>query len=55
MSPQERFDMPIDELLAVEGVAPPGGGGGFRASALRFRGKILAMLVRCSLVVKLPR
>ena len=40
--------------MGADGVTPPQGGGGFGRSALRYRGKIFAMLVRGSLVVKLP-
>ena len=49
-----RFEDLIDELLGTEGVTPPRGGSGFGRSALRFQGKIFAMLVRGRLVVKLP-
>ena len=35
-------------------MTPPSGGGGFGRSALRFHGKMFAMLVRGHLVVKLP-
>ena len=55
MSPDERFDALVDELLATDGVAPPGPGRGFGSSALRFQNKIFAMLVRGRLVVKLPK
>jgi hypothetical protein len=49
---EARFDDLVSELLGVEGVTPPGSG---RArSALRFNGKIFAMLRRGRLVVKLP-
>ena len=40
--------------VGTAGVTPPRGGGGFGRSALRFQGKIFAMLVRGRLVVKLP-
>jgi TfoX/Sxy family transcriptional regulator of competence genes len=50
----DRFEDLVDELVGVDGVTPPRGGGGFGRSALRYRGKIFAMLVRGELVVKLP-
>src|SRR5262249_27283914 len=50
----ERYEDLVDELVGVAGVTPPRGGGGFGRSALRFQGKIFAMLVRGRLVVKLP-
>jgi hypothetical protein len=49
-----RFEETVFALLDVPGVTPPQGGGGFGRSALRFNGKIFAMLVRGRLVVKLP-
>jgi hypothetical protein len=49
-----RFDEVVFGLLGIEGVTPPGTGSGFGRSALRFNGKIFAMLVRGRLVVKLP-
>jgi hypothetical protein len=52
--PIERYEDLVDELLGAGGVTPPRGGGGFGRSALRFQGKIFAMLVRGRLVVKLP-
>src|SRR2546427_5711948 len=55
MTPEDRFEDLVDELLATAGVTPPGPGGGFGSSALRFQNKIFAMLVRGRLVVKLPR
>ena len=51
---QERFEDLVDELIGADGVTPPRGGSGFGRSALRFQGKIFAMLVRGRLVVKLP-
>ena len=51
--PEERYADLVDELLGIDGVTPPGGGG-FGRTALRFRGKIFAMLVRGRLVLKLP-
>jgi hypothetical protein len=54
LSPQDRYADLIDELMSVEGVTPPRGGAGFGRSALKFRNRIFAMLVRGRLVVKLP-
>jgi hypothetical protein len=51
---QARYADLIDELTAVDGVEPPGGGRGFGRTALRFHNRIFAMLVRGRLVVKLP-
>ena|SRR5438034_11093824 len=50
----ERYEDLVDELVGAAGVTPPRGGSGFGRSALRFQGKIFAMLVRGRLVVKLP-
>jgi hypothetical protein len=55
MTPEDRFEDLVGELVAVPGVTPPGVGSGFGASALRFRNKIFAMLVDGRLVVKLPK
>jgi hypothetical protein len=52
--PDERFEDLVDELVGTAGVTPPRGGSGFGRSALRFQGRIFAMLVRGRLVVKLP-
>ncbi len=52
--PDERYEDLVDELVGTAGVTPPRGGGGFGRSALRYRGKIFAMLVRGRLVLKLP-
>jgi hypothetical protein len=49
-----RFEDLVTEFNDVDGVTPPRGGAGFGRSALRYRGKIFAMLVRGALVVKLP-
>jgi hypothetical protein len=49
-----RFADLVDELAGIDGVTPPEGGRGFGRSALRFRRKIFAMLVRGRLVLKLP-
>ncbi|MGW4483161.1 hypothetical protein ACWEOE_04920 [Amycolatopsis sp. NPDC004368] len=55
MSPEERFEDLIDELLGEPGVEPPRPGRGFGSSALRVGNRIFAMLVRGCLVVKLPK
>jgi hypothetical protein len=55
MTPEERFDDLVSELLGTDGVTPPGSGGGFGSSAIRVQNKIFAMLVRGRLVVKLPK
>jgi hypothetical protein len=49
-----RYADLVAELAAEPGVTPPEGGSGFGRSALKFRGRIFAMLVRDTLVVKLP-
>lgn len=54
LSPEDRFADLVDEFLGIDGVTPPSGGSGFGRSALRFRKKIFAMLVRGRLVLKLP-
>jgi hypothetical protein len=51
---EERFADLVDELVGLPGVTPPRGGGGFGRNALRRDNKIFAMLVRGSLVLKLP-
>ena len=52
--PEDRFADVVDGLVGSPGVTPPRGGSGFGRSALRWEGKIFAMLVRGRLVVKLP-
>ena len=54
MTADECFADLVDELVGLPGVTPPRGGGGFGRNALRWDKKIFAMLVRGSLVVKLP-
>jgi hypothetical protein len=49
-----RYEDLVDQLMGVPGVTPPRGGSGFGRSALRYQGRIFAMLVRGQLVVKLP-
>jgi hypothetical protein len=55
MTPEQRYEDLIDEFAGEDGVLPPQGGSGFGRSALRYRRKIFATLVRGELVVKLPR
>jgi hypothetical protein len=57
MTPEERFEELVAEYAGVPDIVPPGGGGGsgFGSTALRYRRKIFAMLVRGQLVVKLPK
>ena len=55
MTVEERFERLVDELVGIEGVRPPSPGRGFGSSALKYRGKIFAMLVRGHLVVKLAK
>jgi hypothetical protein len=52
--PEDRFENVVDGLVGSPGVTPPRGGSGFGRSALRWEGRIFAMLVRGRLVVKLP-
>jgi hypothetical protein len=51
---RERYLDLVDDLVSIDGVMPPGGGSGFGRGALRYHGKIFAMFVRGSLVLKLP-
>ncbi len=51
--PARYLDL-VDDLMGIEGVTPPPGGSGFGRGSLKYHGKIFAMLVRGSLVVKLP-
>ena len=55
MTPEDRFDALVTELLPVDGVSRPAGGRRFGAQALRRYGRIVAMLSDGCLVVKLPR
>jgi TfoX/Sxy family transcriptional regulator of competence genes len=55
MAVEERFERLVDEFVEIDGVSPPSAGRGFGSSALKYRGKIFAMLVRGRLVVKLPK
>ena len=49
-----RYEDLAGELTGVPGVTPPLGGSGFGRGALRWQGRIFAMVVRGRLVVKLP-
>jgi hypothetical protein len=51
---RDHYEDVVDALRGIDGVAPPRGGSGFGRGALRYQGKIFAMLVRGHLVVKLP-
>jgi hypothetical protein len=55
MSVEERFERLVDEFVGIDGVSPPVPGRGFGSSALKFHGRIFAMLVRGHLVVKLSQ
>ena len=55
MAPEDRFDELVGELLTVDGVSPPAGGRRFGSQALRYDGRIIAMLAHGRLTVKLPR
>jgi hypothetical protein len=55
MTPADRFDDLVGELVHLEDVSPPAGGRRFGAQALRRHGRIFAMLSHDCLVVKLPR
>jgi hypothetical protein len=51
--PRARYTDLVHELASESGVTIPQGGSGFGRSALRYQGKIFAMLVRGQLVLKL--
>jgi hypothetical protein len=51
---RQRYLALVDDLMGIDGVAPPPGGSGFGRGSLRYGGKIFAMLVRGRFVVKLP-
>jgi hypothetical protein len=55
MTPEDRFEELVGELIRIPGVSPPAGGRRFGSHALRRQGRIFAMLVRGCLVVKLPK
>ncbi|MEP6481038.1 MAG: hypothetical protein ABJA94_03425 [Rhodoglobus sp.] len=53
MTIDERFDEVVERMIEIGGVTPPGSGRGFGSTALRYRGKIFAMIAHQRLVVKL--
>ena len=53
-TPEERYEDLLDAFNDTDGVTLPTGGSGFGRSAMRYRRKMFAMLVRGHLVVKLP-
>lgn len=55
LAPEERFATIVEVLLSNADVTPPQEGKGFGSSGLKIHGKIFAMLVKGSLVVKLPK
>lgn len=59
ITPEERFATIVEELLSNPDVTPPSDATQskkeFGSSALKFRQKIFAMLVKGKLVVKLPK
>ena len=55
MTPEERFSVLAASYASTPHVTLPGEGCGFGSAALRTHGKIFTMLVRGSLVVKLPK
>jgi hypothetical protein len=55
VTPAERFDAVVDALLGSPDVTPPSESGReFGSNAVKVSNRIFAMLVRGSLVVKLP-
>ncbi|MFG1607634.1 hypothetical protein [Actinoplanes sp. NPDC049265] len=54
MSPEDRFEELIAAMAGL-GVTPPAGGRRFHSPALRYEGRVIAMLSGPSLAVKLPR
>ncbi len=54
MQPSDGFALLVEEFAPLDGVVPPGATAGFGSSALRFEGRIFAMLAHDRLVVKLP-
>ena len=54
MDPEDRFDELIAAMAGL-GATPPAGGRRFHSPALRYEGRVIAMLAGRSLAVKLPR
>lgn len=55
LTPDDRFELLVEEFLGTPGVDPPTTGRGFGASGLKVHNKIFAMLSGGKLVVKLPK
>jgi hypothetical protein len=55
MAPEDRFDELVGELLSIDGVSPAAGGRRLGSPAVRYQGRIIAMLTHGRLTVKLPR
>ena len=55
MTPQERYQALVEQMLGLPDVRPPSQGTGFGSGALTVGGRIFAMLTNDRLVVKLPR
>jgi TfoX/Sxy family transcriptional regulator of competence genes len=55
MTPQERYETLVEQMLGLPDVRPPSQGRGFGSGALTVGGRIFAMLTNDRLVVKLPR
>ncbi|BEP16354.1 hypothetical protein acdb102_46650 [Acidothermaceae bacterium B102] len=54
MGDRAGFEELVDAFVGMDGVDPPGSGGGFGAGALKVGGRIFAMCPREQLIVKLP-
>ena len=54
MDPEDRFDELIAAMAGL-GATPPAGGRRFHSPALRYEGRVIAMLAGRGLAVKLPR
>jgi hypothetical protein len=52
---EQRYAALVRELSGLPGVTPPAPGGAFGSAAMKVNGRIFAMLVGGSLVLKLPK